>query len=293
MKKLCALLVLACCLPLAAAVKPARKASKPAAPPLPGEKIVFTTQDGWTLTGQYQPASGHLTFVLLHGAGSSRGEWTALANRLVAEGYGVLAYDGRGHGESQVHLDTAAAPGAPPIKTSWRKFSFRGQDNEWNQMQNDVEAALLFLSSAGVSSSSLAFCGASIGANVLLIAAAAHPEVRLAVLLSPGIQMRDVLTVNPIRKYGKRPLLLAAAEADKYSFDSALLLYNIAVSVSGPEKALFLKTDKGHGAPMLDNAALMDAVIEWTKAEEAGQPFAYVAPSTAPATSTPSIPSKP
>ena len=283
------LLLLACCLPLAAAGKKgARKKAapaKPAGPTLPGQKVTFTTKDGLVLTGQFVPPNGHLTFLLLHGVGSSKGEWAALATRLAGEGYGVLAYDGRGHAES-------AMQGGQ--KLSWRKFRSTGTDNEWNQMQNDVEAALLFLSSAGVQASSVAFGGASIGANIMLIEAAAHPEVRMSVLLSPGINYRDVMIVNPIRKYGKRPLLVAAATTDNYSFQSSQLLYNLSVSVAGPDKTFFLQADTGHGAPMLDNAAMMDAVIAWVRAEEQGQPFTYVAPSTTTVNLTsPTAPTRP
>lgn len=287
--QLSAFLLIGLSLPLAAAGKKNahRKAAaaKPAGPTLPGQKVTFPTKDGMVLTGQFVPPNDHLTFLLLHGVGSSKGEWAAFATRLAGEGYGVLAYDGRGHAESAMQAGQ---------KLSWRKFRSTGTDNEWNQMQNDVDAALVFLSSAGVQSSSVAFGGASIGANIMLIAAVTHPEARLAVLLSPGINYRDVMTVNPIRKYGKRPLLVAAATTDNYAFQSSQLLYNLAVSVAGPDNTLFLQTDAGHGAPILDNAAMMDAVISWIRAEEKGEPFTLIAPSTPTvATGSPAAPAKP
>jgi len=252
-----------------------RKGAKPPAPPLPGEKITFETSDGWTLTGTFSPPKGHLTFLFLHGVGSNRGEWGALAQRLAAEGFGILAYDARGHAESQAFQGQ---------KVSWRTFSSTGTDNEWNRMTLDVEAALSFLASWGIQSSSVAFCGASVGANILLKAAARRKEIPMLVLLSPGINYRDVLTVNAIRLYGRRPILLVASGQDRYAHQSAQLLYNLALPISGSEEALYLEAPEHHGAPMLDNPVMMDAVVGWIRSQEKGEAFTLVAPSTGPVT---------
>jgi pimeloyl-ACP methyl ester carboxylesterase len=267
-------------LPLAAAAKEHRHMKKPAGPTLPGLRVEFVTQDSWTIVGSFQPPAqpGRWTFLLLHGVGSGRGEWGALAARLAVEGYGILAYDGRGHGESQVFSGQ---------KLNWRKFGDRGVDNDWNRTLFDVEAALRFLASKGIESSSVAFCGASMGANVLLKAAAQRKEIPLLILLSPGINYRDVMTVNPIRAYGKRPLMIVAAQSDNYAFQSSQLLYQLAMPLTGADKAIFLQAPDRHGAPMLDNPAVMDAVLAWIRAQEKGEPFS-LALSTAPvAPSTP------
>ena len=59
-----------------------------AAAPAP-EIVSLKTSDGWTLTADYRPPTrGGAVVVLAHGVASSRGEWTAFAERLQAAGIG-------------------------------------------------------------------------------------------------------------------------------------------------------------------------------------------------------------
>jgi pimeloyl-ACP methyl ester carboxylesterase len=60
----------------------------------------FTTDDGIRLVGDSRgPQNGPLV-LLLHGGGQTRHAWTSTANRLAGEGYHVVTYDARGHGDS-------------------------------------------------------------------------------------------------------------------------------------------------------------------------------------------------
>ncbi len=59
------------------------------------------TEDGITLAADYYHHDGNRRVVLLlHGGGQNRHAWTASAARLHARGYTVVAYDTRGHGDS-------------------------------------------------------------------------------------------------------------------------------------------------------------------------------------------------
>lgn len=60
----------------------------------------FSTSDGLTLVGDVggRPDSGAV--ILLHGGGQTRHSWTGAMNRLVEDGYHVVNYDARGHGDS-------------------------------------------------------------------------------------------------------------------------------------------------------------------------------------------------
>jgi dienelactone hydrolase len=59
------------------------------------------TEDGVQLEGWYRPPDNGTAVILLHGAGGSREAVQSYAEMLSGHGYGVLALDLRGHGESQ------------------------------------------------------------------------------------------------------------------------------------------------------------------------------------------------
>src|SRR6185295_17977250 len=116
-----------------------------------------------------------------------------LRRGLFATGYGALALDLRGHGESTHSAESSTA--------TWRAFRKEGQDNEWNRMSLDLDAAAKFLKERGVELSSVAVAGSALGANVALKWAAVKPQVKLAVLLSPSVNYKDVLSVGAMRAY--------------------------------------------------------------------------------------------
>jgi pimeloyl-ACP methyl ester carboxylesterase len=60
----------------------------------------FMTDDGITLSGaNFGPEDGPLV-LLLHGGGQTRHAWASTAARLAGNGYHVVTYDARGHGDS-------------------------------------------------------------------------------------------------------------------------------------------------------------------------------------------------
>ena len=76
---------------------------------LPYEKVSFGTQDGLTLAGWFVPSSSgrDKTILVCHGWGDNKGEileQTLFLNR--SEGFNLLFFDFRGHGESEKALVT-------------------------------------------------------------------------------------------------------------------------------------------------------------------------------------------
>lgn len=69
-------------------------------PPEGFEEVPLTTADGVTLAAWYFPPENGAAIVLVHGSGDSRDNVRAHAEMLAAHGFGVLAIDLRGHGES-------------------------------------------------------------------------------------------------------------------------------------------------------------------------------------------------
>jgi pimeloyl-ACP methyl ester carboxylesterase len=64
-------------------------------------KVEFPTKDGLTLRGIYlEPSGDHPVLLLCHGIRANKRDWIPWARILAKEGYGILAFDWRGHGES-------------------------------------------------------------------------------------------------------------------------------------------------------------------------------------------------
>jgi dienelactone hydrolase len=251
-----------------AAAKPARKV-----PELSGEAVEFQTRDGWTLSGKYSPAKGdELTFVLLHDQKGRHQDWRRLTAALARQGIGYLAFDLRGHGLSQ------KAPEGQP--SDWRQFKADKTQNDWDNMREDAAAAAEFLKGKGVADNLIAFGGSDIGGSIALKYAAVHPEVPMVFLLSPGMTYRNVTTVNAMRAYKDRPILLVSGDADKYSAEAKILAVFAKNSV-GAENLTVLTAPRGHGVQLLYQKGVVDKILDWIDnpvqspdlgASEGGQP---------------------
>ena len=66
----------------------------------PHEEVHFETADGLTIYGSYVPSTNGATVIVAHGSGGARHRPADHVQMLVRNGYGVLAIDSRGHGES-------------------------------------------------------------------------------------------------------------------------------------------------------------------------------------------------
>lgn len=67
----------------------------------PLEDVLFQTSDGITLRGWWYEGNHDQPVVLMcHGVGGNRADLNTLASLLAAEGFGLLSFDFRGHGES-------------------------------------------------------------------------------------------------------------------------------------------------------------------------------------------------
>lgn len=144
----------------------------------PGERVHFRSADEVELVGRfYGSPKKKPTVLLLHGVGKQRSAriWRPLAERLHKDGYGVLMFDFRGHGQS-----TAVDPdifwaqaanrnglrGAKGEEIDVENFS----DRYWPALINDIAAAKAFLdrqNDAGhCNSANLVVIGANQGATL-------------------------------------------------------------------------------------------------------------------------------
>ncbi|UPT74581.1 MAG: alpha/beta fold hydrolase [Elusimicrobiota bacterium] len=242
-----------------APVKPA--AAKPAAgPSLPGEPVELKTVDGWTLKATFAPSvPGKMTLLLLHGTGQRKEDWKRLAFPLTRAGYGVLAVDLRGHGDSRT------APSGEEI--TYKKLKATPAQNDFADMSRDAEAAVAWLAGQGVPEDSIGLIGAEVGGSIAIRYAATHSKVPLVVMLSPGMRWQEVLTPNALRALKRAiptPVLMVYSEADKRSSKEVPILYAFAKAAVGPRHVTLVSVPQERGTRMFRaQRHLVGQVIDW------------------------------
>lgn len=227
--------------PLSAATAAARPSPLPAA--TPAEPVTVSIPvDGATLAAAYYaPALSAQTgagsapgVVLLHMLGRTRADWDAFARELQKYGIAALAVDLRGHGASSGPQDWARAPG--DVRAAW----------DWLAARPEVDRA------------ATALVGASIGANLALIAGANNSDVATVVALSPGLDYRGVQPAPVLANFGSRPVFFLASQDDSYAYDS---VRQMAGQTAGGDTHYF--TSAGHGTDMFRDPALQGLLLDW------------------------------
>ena len=123
---------------------------------IPHQEVAIETADGRRLSAWYVPSRNRTAVLLSHGSGGSRERVAAHVRMLARHGYGVLALDNPGNGESEGHSNGLG-------------------DNA----QAGVTAALSWLTRRpDVDPDRIAGFGSSLGAEVLLQAAAGDLRLR-------------------------------------------------------------------------------------------------------------------
>ena len=142
------------------------------APPIGFQAITLTTEDNVNLAGWYAPSNNGAAIILIHGAGGSREAVRGYAEMLMRHGYGVLALDLRGHGESAGVSN---------------RFGWQGT--------RDVGAALAYLQSRS-EVNSIGGLGLSLGGEVLLGAASTYPAIK--VIVADGASQRCIAELTAL-----------------------------------------------------------------------------------------------
>lgn len=203
--------------------------------------VQFRASDGVTIAAAVYdaPATPAPAVVLVHMLTRNKDDWRPFAERVQAAGFTALAFDLRGHGQSE----GPSAPLAP--------------------MALDVQAALAWLvARPEVRAGAIAVVGASLGASLALLAAADAPAVRGVALLSPAADYRGVRLEAAARQFGARPMLLIASREDPY----ALRTVHALAGENQPNREQHLSAVAGHGSQLLDrDAPLAAALVDWLR----------------------------
>ena len=182
-------------------------------PAAKGQDVVFTTEDNLVIAGSYYPPGRKNepapVVILLHMYKTDRSDFGPLLPTLHKAGFAVLAIDLRGHGQSA---------GPPAMKLAER---IAQRDKElFSQMHRDVAAAYLWLrGQPNVDPARFALVGASVGGSIALDYAGRDKSVDAVACLTPGTAYLELDAVGAVRKYGNRPLLLLACEAERSAAD--------------------------------------------------------------------------
>lgn len=158
------------------------------------EEISLTASDGLVLKGWFVPAASgsSKTIILCHGWGANRGDIFSSSTFLLENGYNILTFDFRAHGESQGRYTTLC-----------------------NKEILDFEAALQFLKNHKPrQSQKIGVLGVSMGSAVAVVGAAKFPEVLACVAENPfcspsRVIVRYAKLFYNVPKYPLMPITLA------------------------------------------------------------------------------------
>jgi pimeloyl-ACP methyl ester carboxylesterase len=203
-------------------------------------RIKLQAADGSAVHAVTTIQSGSKRGVLMaHMLGRDSNDWIFLAKKLHQTKFSTLAIDLRGHGQSG-GAGTTLNP------------------EDYPAMIGDLEAGAAYLRKRGVTD--ISCVGASIGANLCAQLGARDPNIVNLVLLSPGLNYKGITSGDAIKGYGKRPVLIVAAEDDRFSPRAAAALEGVAQGQVHYE----LLAEGGHGTKMLTRApSLENTVMSW------------------------------
>jgi uncharacterized protein len=135
------------------------------------QDVTFTTSDGIDLKGWYVPSENGAAVITLHGYNGNRTGVIYHLDALANHGYGVLAFDMRGHGES----------GGETFTGGW--------EGRW-----DVAAAVDLLKSQGIDH--IGALGLSAGANEILNAMPYVSDIEAVIADGMGFNTREDIAPN-------------------------------------------------------------------------------------------------
>lgn len=213
------------------------------------KRIELRTKDGVSIIGNhYRGIKESPGVLLIHMLPRTKESWDGLAQKLLASGFGVLAIDLRGHGESE---------GGPE---GYKNFS----EEETKASIDDVKAGTRFQKEEG--HNPLFVLGSSIGANLSLQALGDDADIKGAVLLSPGLSYFGIETLPVAKKITEHQavMIIAARDDERRYRNAADMAQEIFNALSTSKKELKLFDTGGHGNDLfLNHPNLEDDIIRW------------------------------
>lgn len=214
----------------------------------------FTAADGYAIRGTWFTSSRQTgarpTVILIHTFGQNHTQWLPFVPDLTNEGYHVLAFDIRGHGQSTFKNGQFLTVA---------NFSL----DDFNDMPLDVGGAIAWLKARPeVDAQRIGAIGVDIGANIAFVSSGIYPEIKTAVSISPiARQDQEVLLGDGIPDFRPHSILFMAAFGDGYTYTSSETLAGRTAEpkrVSGYQGA-------ANGLNLLNNREARSEAIQWLK----------------------------
>ncbi|MGE5297858.1 MAG: alpha/beta hydrolase [Acidobacteriaceae bacterium] len=209
------------------------------------ELVTIKTSDGLKLSGKYNKGSKPFGVVMLHMMGETKDSYDMLAGHLSANGFHTLAFDLRGHGDSE--------------GGDYQDYS----DAQHQESVLDIDAAISFLleKEPGMA---VGLVGASIGANLAIRYIVDHP-VWFLVALSPGINYRGLDAFVDLEDMNNDcPMLFVSCRDDASAYRNDHMVQTLYDTCLSKNKKIKIYEKGGHGTDILKyqpNAMLM--VVDW------------------------------
>ncbi len=213
------------------------------------EKIKFTTDDDFNISaiiGKPESIDDDIpAVILIHQGGSDKSEWYGFFEQLVKQNYIVLAYDIRGHGESD------------KVGNIYALF------NDPNQAPHDLFAAIEFLKDYdNVDSDRIGIIGASIGANLACVGIS-KMNIKTAVAISAKTSAVENLSGE--KELNLRSIFYIASDEDQNGkrVQWARELYKI---TKPPKKIEAVANSSAHGVSIFkDRPQVKNEILNWLK----------------------------
>lgn len=213
------------------------------------KKVNFVTRDGVTIVANYYPnQNSKFAAILIHMRPKTKESFDDFAKLLQKEGYTALAIDLRGHGDSVESIFG---------KLDYQKFNL----DEEKKSIDDLVAASLFLEKNGYPKENQFLVGASIGANLSFQFLSENPEIKAVVLLSPGLNYRNVILENFKKENLDDKIFIISSKNDLSSISGARELKK------WYPKSKYLEFNSAeHGTDLLDSYPdLKNEIIYWLR----------------------------
>jgi alpha-beta hydrolase superfamily lysophospholipase len=198
--------------------------------------LTIRAVDGRTVAALHfeAPQPPAAAVVLVPMLGRPKEDWQAVAERLTEANISALAID----------LPGQTLPADAASLTAWHTAV--GVAIDYLFARPEVRA--------------IGLAGASLGANLAAVAAAADSRVGSLALMSPSLDYRGVRIEAPLRQFGSRPVLLLASRRDPYAARS---VRELAANAPGPRE-IYWSESVAHGTVLLTrDPDLTRVLVEW------------------------------
>jgi uncharacterized protein len=193
--------------------------------PIGHENVTFHSTDGLELAGWFVPSRDGAVVIVLHGSGGDRsGGPRSRILMLARHGFGVLAYDARGSGDSE----------GRPENLGWT----------WHR---DIEGAVEYLRARGITR--IGGLGLSSGAEAMVETAGNDPRIKAVVAEgTQGRTVRDTLDLpnglTKVQLLSNFPLMYTATQAMSRAPEPPSLKTQVAKI--GPRPLLLISSGTGY-----------------------------------------------